>query len=117
MPVQPAGRLLELRLLGHSVLWLAVFDAGEDTVGFGAPVGTAGEALLALRTEQPIIGEVGNPGLAFGRALRRPRREADLAHGFRPLADFLGAAPATFDHPLEEVGALFLPVDAGKGFL
>src|SRR5665213_3166700 len=52
-----------------------------------------------------------------GGALRRPWREADLAHGFGDLAHLLAAAPAMLDHALEEIGALFFPIDAGIGFL
>ena len=42
--------------------------------------------------------------------------EPDFADRRRRLDHFLGAAPAVLDHALEEVGALALPVDAGKGF-
>src|ERR1700761_3482594 len=92
-------------------------DLGEDAVGLGSPVRAARKRFRPFRTEQALIGEVGDPGLAFGGSFRRPRREADLAHGFRHLANLLAAAPAMFDHALEEIGGLFLPVDAGIGLL
>src|SRR5712671_6459450 len=124
VPVQPAGSLLEFHGLWSlssqvqfSSAVLGLLDVGEDAVGLGAPIRAAGKRCRALRTEQALIGEVGHPGLAFGRALRRPRREADLAHGFGYLTNLFAAAPAMFDHPLKEVGALLLPVDAGIGFL
>src|SRR5712671_594470 len=84
-------------------------DTGEDAVGFRAPVGTAGKVLRAFRTEQALVREVGDPCLAFGRALRRPRRQTGLAHGFRYLADFFAAPPAVLDDALEKVGALLFP--------
>src|SRR5207244_9260908 len=56
---------------------------------------------LAFRTEQALVGEIRNPGLALGRALRRPWLKPDLAHGLRHLADFFAAAPAVLDHALE----------------
>src|ERR1700730_8067731 len=93
-----------------------LLDARDDAVGFRAPVGAAGEGLRALLTEQPFVGEVGDPALALRRALRRPRRQPDLAHGFRYLTDLFAAASAVLDDALEEVGALFFPIDAGKRF-
>src|SRR6202035_387944 len=89
-------------------------ELAEDAVGLGAPVGAASKFLGASGAEQTFVGEIGNPGLAFGGALRRPWREPDLAHGFGDLAHFLGPAAAMFDYALEEVGALLLPVDARK---
>src|SRR5580693_6125329 len=73
---------------------------GEDAVGSGAPVGAARQCPGALGAEHAFIGEVGPPGLAFGGALRRPRRQADLAYGFGNFADLLGAAAAVLDHAL-----------------
>jgi hypothetical protein len=67
---------------------------GKDAVGFGAPVRAARKCLGALGPKQAFIGEVGHPGLTFGGALRRPRRQADLAYRLRNFADFLGAAAA-----------------------
>src|SRR5450631_3031377 len=92
--------------------WL---ERGEDAVGFDPPIGAAGEFLLASGAEQALLGEVGDPGLTFGGALRRPGRQTDVLHGFGDLAHFLGAATAMLDDALEEIGALLLPVDAGKG--
>ena len=43
--------------------------------------------------------------------------QAGLAHGGGHLAHLLAAAAAVLDHPLEEVGALLLPVDAGEGLV
>src|SRR5450631_3546047 len=92
-------------------------DTGEDAVGFGAPVGAADKRGCTLRAEQAFIGEIGYPGLALGRCFRRPRREADLAHGFCDLANFFAAAAAVFDHALEEISSLLFPVDARKSLL
>src|SRR5216683_2664720 len=58
-------------------------DGGKDAVGFGTPVRTAGEGRGASRSEQALVGEIGDEGLPFGSALRRPWRQPDLAHGFR----------------------------------
>ena len=74
-------------------------------------------SVVPFRAEQPFVGEVGDPGLAFGGALRRPWRQPDLAHGLGDLAHFFAAAAAMLDDALEEIGALLLPVDAGKGLL
>ncbi len=93
------------------------FGIGKNAVGLEAPVGAAREGFAAPGAEQALVGEVGDKALARGGALRRPWCEAGLAHGFRHLADFFAAAPAVLDHALEEIGALFLPIDAGKGFL
>src|ERR1700731_4914136 len=92
-------------------------EIGEDAVGFEPPIGAAGERRRAFRTEQALIGEVGDPGLALGGSFRRPRCEPDLAHGLGDLADLFAAAAAVFDDALEEIGALFLPIDAGIGLL
>src|SRR4029453_14524964 len=48
----------------------------EDAVRLGAPIRAAGEFLGALGAEQAVIGEVGDPGLPLGRALRGARRDA-----------------------------------------
>src|SRR5262245_16534454 len=89
----------------------------EDAVRLGAPIRAAGEFLGALCAEQAVIGEVGDPGLPLGRALRGPRRQPSLAHGLGDFAHFLGAAAAVLDYALEEIGALLFPIDAGIGFL
>src|SRR5262249_5746333 len=73
--------------------------------------------LCAPGAEHAAIGEIGDEGLPLGGARRRLRLEAGLAHGLGDLAHFLSAAAAVLDHALEEIGALFLPVDAGKGLL
>jgi hypothetical protein len=67
--------------------------------------------------ESAGVGQVGDPGLALGRALRRPGREPRLAHRLRHFAHFFAAAAAVLDHALEEIRALLFPVDAGKGFV
>ena len=77
----------------------------------------AREGFAAPLAEPAGIGQVGHPGLALRGAAGRPGVEARFTHGLRHLAHFLGAAAAVFDHALEEVGPLFLPVDAWKGFL
>ena len=58
----------------------------EDPVGLGAPIRAAGKFLCALRSEQALVGEISDPGLTFGCALRRPWRQTDFADGFRYLA-------------------------------
>ena len=117
VPVEPAGGLLELHRCAHSVPSFVGLDRRR---GCGRPRCASRRcariACRALRTEQSVVGEVGDPGLAFGGARRRPRRQADLAHGLGDLAHLLAAAAAMLDHALEEIGALLLPVDAGKGF-
>src|ERR1700730_19443253 len=99
------------------VLAALLLNVGEHAVGLQATVASAGKSRGPFRTEQAFIGAVGDPGLAFGRALRRPWRQPDLAHGFGHLADLFAAAPAMFDHALEEIGALLFPIDARKGLL
>ena len=72
-------------------------------------------SVVPLAPNSAVVGQVGDPGLTFGRALRRP--------GVRPISRTVSAtsrtssaaAPAMLDHALKEVGALLLPVDAGKG--
>ena len=117
VPVEPAGGLGETSgLVERHRRSLHGFgpDRSEDAVGLDAPVGAAREACRASRAEHAFVGEVGDPGLALGGALGRPRCQADLAHGLGHLAHFLAAPAAVLDHALEEVGALLLPVDAGK---
>src|SRR5256885_16936492 len=87
----------------------------EDPVGLGAPVRAAGKFLRALRSEQPLVGEISDPGLTFGCALRRPWRQADFADGFRYLAHLLTTPAPMLDDALKKVGALFFPVDARIG--
>src|SRR5882724_2854896 len=89
----------------------------QDAIGFHAPVRTARELVRSALTEHAFVGKVGDPRLSFGRALRRPRREAGLAYGFGDFAYFFTAAPAMFDRALEEVSGLLFPVDARKRFL
>src|ERR1700754_1751613 len=57
----------------------------ENAVGLRAPVRAAGEFLGAPRAEQTVVGEISDPGLAFGSTLRGPRRQPGVAHG---LGDF-----------------------------
>src|SRR4051794_34247942 len=95
----------------------AALEACEDAIRLGPPIRAAGEFLCSLRAEQPVIGEVSDPCLALGRAFRRPGREPGLAYGLRHLAHFFGTPPAVFDHALEIIGPLLLPIDAGIGFL
>src|SRR5215475_10040206 len=82
----------------------------QNPVGLGTPIGAARELLRSALAEQPAIREIGDPRLPLGRALRRPWREARLAHGLGHLADLLSPAPAVLDHALEEIGALLLPI-------
>ena len=86
-----------------------------DPVGLGAPVRAAGKFLGAPGAEQALVGEVRDPGLALGGAVAPTRAPDRSAHGLGYFAHLLGAAAAMLDHALEEVGALPLPVDAGKG--
>src|SRR6185295_9190542 len=92
---------------------LALFATGEDTIRLGPPIRATGKFLGTLDAEQSVIGVVGDPCLALGRACCGPGREPGIADGFGHLAHLLGTAPAMFDHALEVVGALFLPIDAG----
>src|SRR5215212_9397251 len=86
-------------------------DFREEAVRLDAPISAARELRRPAGPEQPLVGQVGDPGLTLGRARCRPRRQADLAHRLRNLPHFLAAAPSVLDHALEEVGALPLPVD------
>ena len=70
--------------------------------------------LGTFRAEQALVGEIGDPGLPFGGARADHGVEPDLAHRLGHLAHLFAAPPAMLDHALEEVGALLLPVDAGK---
>ena len=70
---------------------------------------------MPFGTEQALVGEVSDPGLALGGALGRPRRKPDLAHRLGNFADLFGAASAVLDHALKKVGALLFPVDAWEG--
>jgi hypothetical protein len=93
-----------------------LFRRGEYPVGLGTPVGAAGKSRCRAIAEGAGIGKLRHPGVALGAAGGRPGRESGLAHGLRHLAHLLGAAAAVLDDALEEVAALLLPVDAGKGF-
>src|SRR5215475_2825237 len=44
----------------------------EDAIRLGAPIRAAGEFLRPLGAEQAVIGEIGDPGLPLGGALRGP---------------------------------------------
>src|SRR2546423_7619018 len=87
----------------------------EDPVGLGAPIRAAGKFVAALRSEQALIGEISDPGLTFGCALRRPRRQTDFADCFRYLPHLLAPSAPMLDDALKKIGALFLPVDAREG--
>src|ERR1700754_2895753 len=94
----------------RSLLGLVRFDLGEDTIRLGAPVSTAGKPFAAFAAEQAVIGKICYPGLALGGALRRPRRQAGLAHGLGDFANLFAAAAAMFDHALEEIRTLLFPI-------
>ena len=78
--------------------------------------GAAGEIFVPRAPNTPWSARSATKRLTLGGAFRRPRRQAGLAHGLGDLAHFFGAAAAVFDHALEEVGALLLPIDRRKGF-
>src|SRR5438874_3946773 len=84
----------------------------EDPVGLGAPIRAAGKFLCALRSEQALVGQVSDPGLTFGCALRRPWRQTGFADSLRHLAHLLTTSAPMLDDALKKIGALFFPVDA-----
>src|SRR4029077_6572134 len=91
-------------------------QSSQDAVGLDPPVGAAREFFRTFRAEHALVGEIGNPGLPLGGALRRPWRQSDFAHSFGDLAYLFAAPTAVLDDTLEEIGALLFPVDAGKSF-
>src|SRR6516162_5359676 len=74
-----------------------LLDPCENPVRLDAPVCAAGKLRRALRSEHALIGKISHPGLPLGGALRRPRRQARLAHGLGDLAHFLGTTAAMLD--------------------
>src|SRR5436305_126213 len=93
-------------------LSFAGLQFGEDPVGLGAPIRAAGKFLRALGSEQPLVREISDPGLAIGCALRRPWRQTNFADGFGYLAHLLTTSAPMLDDALKKIGALFFPVDA-----
>src|SRR5439155_14631225 len=82
-----------LTALMHAPFLLLGLQHRKNAVRLGAPVRAAGEFPGALGAEQAVIGEVGDPGLPLGGALRGPWREPGLAHGLGDLTHFLRAPP------------------------
>src|SRR5438874_13544337 len=88
----------------------------EDPVGLGAPIRAAGKFLRALGSEQPLVGEISDPGLTFGCALRRPWRQTDFADSFRYLAHLLTTSAPMLDDALKKIAALFFPFIPRESF-
>ena len=62
-PIKPPGSLFEGRH-GRPLAAARLFRIVEDSVGFDAPVGTAGETVAAPFAEHALVTQVGDPGLA-----------------------------------------------------
>ena len=107
MEWQPSRGHFERHVESASDLGL---DHFEHAIGLASP--SAAHRVASF--EHPRIRQIRHPGLAFRRAGGRPWLEPGFSNRRRRLAHFLGAPAAVLNHPLEKVGALLLPVDAGK---